>query len=494
MNIEEYVKYDAMDLAELVNKGEVSALELLDLAIARAEAVNGDIHALVHPLYEKARAQIAAGVSGPLAGVPMLVKDLFQEIEGAPHHMGNRALKAHNHVAEREATLVQRWKVAGLVPFGMTATPEFGAKGVTEPEANGATRNPWNTAHTPGGSSGGAAAMVAAGVVPIAGGNDGGGSIRIPAACCGMFGLKPGRGRTPWGPAFTEPSHGIAVQHVVTRTVRDSALALDVSAGRETGSLFDIAPPEQSYLSSTQRAPGQLRIAFSTRSPINGPVSADAIKAVEHTAALLESLGHIVQEAEPQMDMYQLAKDWMYIWFAMCAVSVDAVRAQTGCSIQAFEADTLSMAAFGRTLRADQYAAAHARWQQYMISLDRFLSRHDFWLTPTLAQPPLRIGENDTPKLIKAGVRMAVGLGMNHLIRWSGQMEKNIMRNMAPMPYTLIANVTGVPAMSVPLYWCDNGLPLGVQFVGTHGDEGKLLSLAAQLERAQPWRHRVAML
>lgn len=493
MKFNEYVKYDAMGLALLVEKGEVTAQALLDLAIARAEAVNPKLNGLIHPLYDMARKQIEGGLKGPLAGVPMLVKDLFQEIKGAPHHMGNVALKARQAIAPCDSTIVQRWRAAGLVPFGRTNTPEFGAKGITEPDAYGPARNPWNLDHSCGGSSGGSAAMVAAGVVPLAGANDGGGSIRIPAAYCGLFGLKPGRGRTPWGPSFTESMHGIAVNHIVSRSVRDSALVLDLTHGREMGSLFEIAPPERSYLESAQTPPGTLRIAFSTRSPLGTPVAREAVEAVERTVALLQSLGHEVEEGAPHVDMRQMCLDWLNIWFAQCAAMLEKVRADTCCGLQEFEADTLAMLAVGRATRADTYATTQARWQSYMISLDQFLAPRDFWLTPTTAEPPLRVGEHATPALLKTLTRGIVALGGGKLVQLTGQLETRALHNLAPVPFTQLANVTGVPAMSVPIHICDNGLPMGVQFTGTHGDEGKLLSLAAQLERAAPWMDRVAM-
>lgn len=493
MNFSDYVKHDAMGLAALVKNGDVSALELLDTAIARTEAVNGELNALIHPLYEMAKSQISHGLNGPLAGVPMLVKDLFQEMEGAPHHQGNRALKTRKVNAAFDSTIVARWKAAGLVPFGRTNTPEFGAKGITEPDAYGATRNPWNTDHTPGGSSGGSAALVAAGAVPLAGANDGGGSIRIPAACCGLFGLKPGRGRTPWGPDFTEAMHGIAVNHVVSRSVRDSALVLDATHGREVGSLFEITPPAQSYLESIQSPPGKLRIAFSTTSPLGTPVSGEAVKAVEKTVALLQSLGHEVEEAAPQIDQRQMCLDWLYVWFAQCAATVDTIRAQTGAGLQEFEADTLAMVTFARAMSADEYCLAQGRWQQYMIALDTFLNGRDFWLTPTMAEPPLKIGQHATPAPLKALSRTMAAVGGGKIVRMTGQLEEQAIKNLTPVPFTQLANVTGVPAMSVPLHVCDNGLPMGVQFTGTHGDEGKLLALAAQLEEAAPWFDRVAM-
>ncbi len=493
MNFDEYVKLDAMAMAERVQRGEVTPQTLLELASARAEAVNGRLNALIHPLHDHARAQIEAGLSGPLAGVPMLAKDLFQEMKDAPHHMGNQALKARNATSSFDSTLVERWKAAGLVLFGRTNTPEFGAKGITEPEACGATRNPWNTEHTPGGSSGGSAAMVATGTVPVAGANDGGGSIRIPAACCGLFGLKPGRGRTPWGPEITEAQHGMAVNHVLTRSVRDSAAVLDATHGREPGSLFEIAPPEQSYLHSAQTPPKKLRIGFSTTSPLGTPVDPEAVKAVERTVALLQSLGHEVEEGAPEIDMRQMSLDWLNTWFAHCAATVARIRQRTGCGLGEFEADTVAMNLVGRATSADEYVRIHERWQDYMIALDRFLENYDFWLTPTLARPPIRIGEHETPRALKAMTRAVATLGGGRLVKWTGQLEEQALENLAAVPFTQLANVTGVPAMSVPLHWCDNGLPLGVQFVGTHGDEGRLFSLAAQLEEAEPWFHRVAM-
>ena len=493
MKFDEYVKLDAMAMAEQVQRGEVSAGDLLELAIARAGEVNDRLNAIIHPLHDHARKQIKAGLAGPLAGAPMLVKDLYQEMKDAPHHMGNRALKARNATASFDSRIVERWKAAGLVPFGRTNTPEFGAKGITEPEAYGATRNPWNTEHTPGGSSGGSAAAVAAGVVPVAGANDGGGSIRIPAACCGLFGLKPGRGRTPWGPEFTEAQHGMAINHVLTRSVRDSAAVLDATQGHEPGAMFEIAPPEQSYLQAAQTRPQKLRIGFSTTSPLGTPVDPEAVKAVEDTVALLQSLGHEVEEATPAIDMRQLCLDWLNVWFAHCAATVTRVRERTGCSMREFEADTVAMTLVGHALTADEYVLIQERWQQYMAAVDRFLEGHDFWLCPALARPPVRIAEHETPRALKAMARAVATLGAGRLVKWTGQLEEQALENLAAVPFTQIANVTGVPAMSVPLHWCVNGLPLGVQFLGSHGDEGRLFSLAAQLEEALPWFHRVAM-
>ncbi len=490
MKFEEYRKFDAIGLAELVSKGEVTASELLEVAIARAEAVNPQLNGLIIPLYDMARQRAESPLQGALAGVPMLVKDLFQEIGGQPDYRGNKARKQYDIRAQQDSTLVARWKAAGLVPFGRTNTPEFGAKGITEPDSFGPARNPWNPEHTPGGSSGGSAAMVAAGVVPIAGANDGGGSIRIPAACCGLFGLKPGRGRTPWGPTFTEAMHGIAVNHVLTRSVRDSALLLDAVHGDERGSLFQIAGPEQRYAVAVAKKPGRLRIGFSTASPLGTAVDPEAVKAVEKTVALLRDLGHEVEEAEPQMDAKQMCMDWLTVWFGQCAAEVDEVKALTGCGDEGFELDTLGIAAFGRATPAHEYVKCQSRWQQYMIAMDTFLEKYDFWLSPTLAMPPATIGAMATPSLQQTALKLVLKVGAEKLLMKTGLIEEMAMENFKYMPFTQFANVTGVPAMSVPLHWTEAGLPLGSQFVGAHGDEGKLLALAAQLEEAAPWFDR----
>ena len=462
MKFEEYRQFDAIGLADLVSRGEVTAAELLELAIARADAVNPQLNGLIIPLYDMARKQATGPLSGPLAGVPMLVKDLFQEIGGAPNYQGNKARKASDVHAQRDSTLVARWKQGGLVPFGRTNTPEFGAKGITEPDSFGPARNPWNLDHTPGGSSRGSAAMVAAGVVPVAGANDGGGSIRIPAACCGLFGLKPGRGRTPWGPNFSEAMHGISMNHVVTRSVRDSALLLDATQGEEVGSLFRIAPPERSYLSELESDPKPLRIAFSTTSPIGTEVDPEAVAAVEDAARLLESMGHKVERASPKLNMLDMSMDWLSMWFANCAANVDWVREETGCGNDGFELDTLAMAAFGHATSAPDYVRCYQRWQGYSRALAEFHQQYDFWLTPTLALQPARIGASETPAWQQKMLKVILKVGAEKLVMKSGLVEQMAKENLKYVPFTQLANVTGVPAMSVPLHWCKSGLPMGV--------------------------------
>ncbi|HUS23764.1 MAG TPA: amidase family protein [Candidatus Binatia bacterium] len=490
MTFDEYAKHDALGLAERIAQRAVTAGELLEVAIARAEAVNPRLGAIVYPLYEMARERARQPLSGPFAGVPFLTKDLFQEIAGAPTAFGCKGMKAAGFRAPFTAEITARWLKAGAVIFGRTNTPEFGAKAITEPDAWFPARNPWNPDHTPGGSSGGSAAAVAAGVVPMAGANDGGGSIRIPAAHCGLFGLKPGRGRTPWGPAMSEAMHGAAMNHVVSRTVRDSAAMLDATQGSDLGTLNHLAPPERPYLEEASREPGRLRIAFSTASPIGTDVHPEAVQAVRDAAALLESLGHQVEEGAPQLDGMQLAKDFLVMWFAQCAATVRTVKAQTGCGNDGFELDTRAMAAFGDATRASDYVEGYWRWGAYTRALAEFHQRHDLWLTPTLALPPARIGEVVTPPGERAAVRVVLALGLERLLLKTGLVEKMARENLKWVPFTQLANLTGVPAMSVPLHWTAAGLPLGVQLVAAHGGEGLLFRLAGQLERARPWAQR----
>ncbi|HMI89712.1 MAG TPA: amidase family protein, partial [Polyangiales bacterium] len=369
----EYIKLDAVALAALVRRREVSASELLEVAIARAERLNPRLNAIVIPMHELARERARSPLNGPFAGVPFLLKDLYQDYAGVLATSGTRALRRAGATPTRHSELVERHLAAGLVVFGRTNTPELGAKGITEPDAWGPTRNPWNLAHSPGGSSGGAAAAVAAGIVPIAGASDGGGSIRIPAASTGLFGLKPGRGRTPSGPGLGEVMHGAAMNHAITRSVRDSACMLDATCAPERGALCRLAPPERPYAAEVGRDPGRLRIAFGTRSPLGTEVDPAAVAAVEQTARLLEGLGHQVEPADPAIDGKALARDFTRVWFAQLAYQVAVIRAQTGARASDFELDTLAMEAIAKARSATEYAASYVRFCEYGYQLSEFL-------------------------------------------------------------------------------------------------------------------------
>jgi amidase len=486
----EYGRYDALGLAGLIRRGEVTATEVLEAALARAEAVNPRLNAIITPMHDLARARAQEKLHGPFAGVPFLVKDLFQEYAGVRVCYGCKALKAVNYTAAEHAEITARWLKAGVVIFGRTNTPEFGAKGITEPDAFGPTRNPWNLAHTPGGSSGGSAAAVASGIVPIAGGNDGGGSIRLPAGHCGLFGLKPGRGRTPWGPAYGEMMHGAAMNHVLTRSVRDSAAMLDATHGPEVGSMYRLEPPARPYLDELAREPDKLKIGFTMKSPIGTEVHPEAIIAVRNSAKLLESLGHRVEEAEPAVNGMQLAQDFVTMWFANCAATVDVIKQQTGCGDEGFELDTLAMAAFGRASRASDYVTGYMRWNEYTRKLGEFHQKYDLFMTPTMALPPARVGEIATPRWQQVALRILMALRLTGLVLKTGLVEEMVRENLKWVPFTQIGNLTGAPAMSVPLHWTADGLPLGTHFVAPHGGEGVLFSVAGQLERAQPWAQR----
>lgn len=485
---QDYLRHDALGLAELLARGEVSAAELLEAAIARAGQVNPRINALVIPMFEQARDRARGPLSGPFAGVPFLIKDIIQDYAGVPATSGSRALlgwKPPSHAA-----YTQRCLDAGLVIFGKTATPELALKGITESQAWGVTRNPWNLDHTPGGSSGGAAAAVAAGIVPMAGANDGGGSIRIPAACCGLFGLRPSRGRVPLGPRMGEAWEGASSDLVVSRSVRDSAAMLDALQGADIGAPFEIRPPERPYLQEVARDPGRLRIAFSTRSPIGTEVDPQCVAALQETARLLERLGHHVEEAEPEIDGLALARCYITMYMGNVAATVAEIVAETGAREADFETDTRTFALLGRALPAGDYVRIRRQWNDSARALGRFFTSHDLYLTPTLAAPPLRIGELELPAWQRAAQKLVLGLRAGGLLLKSGIVDQLARDSLAKVPFTQLSNLTGTPSMSVPLQWTAQGLPLGSHFIAPFGEEARLLRLAAQLEQAQPWAQR----
>lgn len=492
ISAEDYLRQDALGLADLLARGEVSATELLEAAIARAGQVNARINALVIPMFGQARDRARGPLSGPFAGVPFLLKDIIQDYAGVPATSGSRAL-LHWKPADH-ASYTQRCLEAGLVIFGKTATPELALKGSTESQAWGVTRNPWNLDHTPGGSSGGAAAAVAAGIVPMAGANDGGGSIRIPAACCGLFGLRPSRGRVPLGPRMGEAWEGASSDLVVSRSVRDSAAMLDALQGADIGAPFEIRLPERPYLQEVTRDPGRLRIAFSTRSPIGTEVDPECIAALHETARLLERLGHHVEEAEPEVEGPALARCYITMYMGNVAATVAEIIAETGAREADFETDTRTFALLGRSLPAGAYVRIRRQWNDFARALGRFFQRHDLYLTPTLAAPPMRIGELELPAWQRAAQKLVLGLRAGGLLLKSGIVDQLARDSLAKVPFTQLSNLTGTPSMSLPLQWTAQGLPLGSHFIAPFGEEARLLRLAAQLEQVQPWAQRRPML
>ncbi|CAM4192687.1 6-aminohexanoate-cyclic-dimer hydrolase [Mycobacterium basiliense] len=489
MQLDEYLSLDATALAELIERKQVTPAEVLALARQQADAVNPRLNAIISRLDEVADRRAAdPKLQGPFAGVPFLIKDLDQEYRGFATSCGSRSLATD--VAQRHALVTQRFLDAGLVIFGKTNTPEFGAKGVTESEYWGPARNPWNLQRTPGGSSGGSGAAVAAGIVPAAGANDGGGSIRIPAGCNGLVGLKLSRGLSPYGPQTGEPMFGMVAQGVVSRTVRDSAALLDAIIGPNPRAAYRVALPDRPFTAHITDRPGTLRIGYSTSSAITAHPHREAIAAVQQAAQLLSDLGHQVEEVEPPYDDAALARDFLTIWFAQLHRQVADIKKRTGARDNDFEADTLAMCELARStgVLAPMQALEHIN--NYIQSLTTFHETHDFFLTPTLATPPLPIGATTTSHRLQSVARVMSRLRAGKVLALSGIMDELIQESLGWVPYTQLANLTGRPAINVPLHWTADRLPLGVQFVGRLGADGDLLQLAAQLEEAQPWAHR----
>jgi amidase len=474
MNFEDYRRHDAIGLARLIADRAVSAEEVLGAALARAEAVNPTINAIVHSQFDAARAFIANGVSesGPLWGVPYLIKDLGTFQMGQPATFGSRLFA--DYVADHDSAYVRRCKEAGLVIMGRSNSPEFGLSANTEPKLHGSCRNPWNTEHSAGGSSGGAAAAVAAGILPMAHATDGGGSIRIPAAQCGLFGLKPTRGRVSFAPDVGEGWGGMSIGHVNSRSVRDSALMLDLTSGPEPGDPYTAPPPERSFLSEVGRPPGRLRIARMAKTHRGTDFHADNQRAIQAAAKLCEDLGHIVEEAQPDIDLVALRKITATIAQVNTARAVQARWIKLGEAPSPDKVERVIWAAYERGCQVnavayvDAITAIHAAGR----ALARFMTDYDIILSATVTAPPPKLGTLDM----------------------DGDPDDFFSKGAEYVSVTPVANAAGTPAMSVPLYWNDAGLPIGVHFAARFGEEATLIRLAAQLEEAQPWFDRVPSL
>ena len=474
VRISEYRNFDALGLAKLVRTKQVSANELLDEAIIRATAQDARLNFLAQELYDYGHARIQAGLTdGMFTGVPFLEKDLHMHIAG--HRSGQGSRLYSNYVPDFTSELVKRHEAAGLVVFGKTTTPEFGLTGTTESLAEGATRNPWDLAYSSGGSSGGAASAVAAGVIPAAHASDGGGSIRIPASACGLFGMKPSRGRIPMGPPRTEGWGGASVNHAITRSVRDSAALMDVTHGIEIGSRYSAPTPGDTFLSHVTRTPRVLRIALMLEPVSGAPVDPECIQAARDTARLCESLGHRVEEKSFTTDAARIGEANFALISTALAVDLDARAAATGVAIDTnvIEPITMGFYTVGKQIPGTAVAKANNVLQEVAIEVARFMQDYDVILSPTLAAPPARLGIHDLDKPDFQAWGMAVG---------------------AYTPFTGLFNSTGQPSMSVPLAMSENGLPIGSMFTGRYGDEATLFQLAGQLEAAQPWFDRVPAL
>jgi amidase len=493
---DDYDRHDGLGLAALIASGQVSAAEVLEAALQRLEARNPALNAVVVPMAEQARAAAAVPLpEGPFRGVPLLVKDLCANVGGLPTGSGNRLMARVPW--PRDSELVCRLRAAGAVLAGKTNTPEFGLTPYTEPRHFGPTRNPWDPARSPGGSSGGSAAAVAARIVPIASGGDGGGSIRIPASCCGLFGLKPSRGLVPTGPDFGELWSGFVTEHVLTRSVRDSAAMLDAVAGADAGAPYAAPHGAGTFAAAAAVPPGRLRIAFTAR-PLFGNgteagVHPECKAALSGVAALLAELGHELVEAAPEVDGEACALAFVTILAAETRAAIEQAAQLAGVrpSSSDFEAATYALGLLGRALPASQYALAWHTLSLATRSVGRFFEGHDLLLTPTLARPPVAIGELQPSGAERAVLGVINAAGAGWLLRALGVVGPMAQRTFEYMPFTPLFNVTGGAAMSVPLHHDAQGLPIGVQLAGPIGADAKLLALAAQLEQARPWAHRL---
>jgi amidase len=491
----EYANYDGMGLANLVRRGEVSPRELVDEAIARIEQLNPVLNAVIHPMFERARRESDGPLpDGPLRGVPFLVKDLVALVAGEPMRAGSRFLR--DFIPDHDSELVARYRNAGLITLGKTNTPEFGLVPFTEPELFGPTHNPWNPGRIAGGSSGGSAAAVASGMVPVAGGGDGGGSIRIPASCCGLFGLKPTRGRTPTGPDRGELWQGCVVEHVLSRSVRDSALVLDCTQGPDLGAPYYLPQPGRPYLEETGVDPAPLRIAFTTRPMLGRSVHADCVEAVHRAAELLQSLGHEVEEAAPEFDGPAFARHFMVMVAGECRGDIEESERLVGrrATPADFEPETWAMGLLGSTLNAGQFVTATRLLQIETRRIARFFTRWDVLLTPTVSTPPPPTGSLLPTARDRMILRTLGRMRAGKVLEVMGMLEEAAGTAFEFTPWTPVANVTGQPAMSVPLHWNTEGLPIGVHFTARYGEEATLFRLAGQLERAAPWFDRTPSL
>jgi amidase len=474
---DQFADLDATAQAELVRNRKASPIELVDAAIARVEALNPPLNAVIIQLFDKARTLAKSGEipDGPFRGVPFLMKDLGAAFGGDPLYMGMKLLRDARFVAPHDSYLAAKFKAAGFICIGKTNTPELGLITTTEPESFGPARNPWNTARSTGGSSGGSAAAVASRMVPLAHANDGGGSIRIPASECGLVGLKPSRGRVSLGPDLGEAWHGFVTEHVVTRSVRDSAAALDAIAGNMPGDPYAAPPQHGPYIQDAVANPGRLRVGVMRRTPLGSPpLDPDCLAAVDDAAKSIASLGHRVEESHPAAldETESMMEPFVSVISGHTAQMLDQIGMLAGRKLTAEDVEpwTWFIAEQGAVLSASRYLTS--------IQILQVLSRRiaqwwadgfDLLLIPTLAAPPPMIGE---------------------LVIRRAEMAEGIRRLLAFSPFCAFFNITGQPAISIPLFWNSSNLPIGIQLVADFGREDLLIRVAAQLEQTRPWKDR----
>ena len=486
----EYESYDAIGLAELVRRGDITAGECLQAAYERYLAYNPTLNAITHEFYTEARQTIAlADTHAPLFGVPFLLKDLMTAYKGKPLTFGSNYLQ--HYQPSDDCELVKRYKQAGLLIWGKTNTPEFGLSIVTEPALFGKTRNPYHSDYTAGGSSGGAASAVAAGIVPIAHGSDGGGSIRIPASCCGIFGFKPSRGLVPVGPFVLRMWQGCAVQHILSHSVRDSALVLDLTKGASIGEPFVTAPAKEPYLQAIEAPLRPLRIAVCSRSFLGGDIHPDCLAAVEKTRKLCQSLGHKVIPVQPDFINNDVVQAFITLISAEIGALMNYFHKATGRKPKRHEIE-LSTRLFiqaGKQFRAYEMSQAINVLDRASLKVATFFQDVDILLTPTLAQPPMKHGVF-APSRWEKNV-----LTFFDNMPWLASMHKLLTKLCEPVmttvPFSAIFNISGSPAASLPLHKNSEGLPIGCQIAAACGNDSTVLQLARQLERECPWRLKV---
>ena len=476
----ELVENDAIGLSEMVRDGEIKPSELVEMTIERIEYINPKLNAVIHKMYDVARKkaelvdkEIASGkkLESKLYGVPFLLKDLLAEYEGAPYNEGSAALKGY--IAKFDTELVTRHKAAGLIVIGKTNTPEFGLVPTTEPTLHGPSKNPWNQELSTGGSSGGSAIAVATGIVPMAHGNDGGGSIRIPASCCGVFGMKPTRARNPLGPSFGDMFGGIVAEHALTRTVRDSAALLDATSGPSIGDPYYAPPKKRPFLEEVGQEVRKLTIGFLTSIPsgwsFGSKIDPECEKAVRDAAQLCENLGHKVEEINPvDLSFTNLFMTFGINWSCGCGQMFKYWEKQLGKKITEDQVEPITWLVFNNAANRTgaEYLSSIEECQLFTRKMAQWFHKggYDILLTPTLAVPPPKLGSFSMKKVSRT---------------------ISLMNNMTT--FTYVYNITGQPAMSVPLYWTSKNIPIGVEFASPFGDEAILFRLAAQLEQERPW-------
>jgi amidase len=484
-----YKNYDGLGLAELMKKKELQPKEVLAEAIKTIEQHNPELNAVINKFYEKAEKEAdTIALNGTFAGVPMLLKDITQEIKDEKITSGSKVYQSY--LAKGDSEYVKQVRKTGAVFVGQTNVPEFALMGITEPAFYGPTRNPWNLDHTPGGSSGGSAAAVASGMVPIAGANDGGGSIRIPGAYCGLFGLKPTRGRTPVGPNYGRYWQGASVDHILSRTVRDSAALLDEISVFEKYAAFHAMPNIGKYLQQLQTPlDKKLTIAFSVQSPLGTEVHQECKEAVIKTAKLLESMGHNVVEVDAPVDGKRMAKSYLTMYFGEVAAAITSIEEIIGRKVKMndVEPTTWILGLVGKATSAEEFVLSIREWDKAAFAMEQFHETYDFYLTPTTAFPPSKIGELDPSSSEKMAMQITGKLGLGGLLKKVGTVEQVAENNLKRTPFTQLANLTGQPAMTIPFHLTSNGLPVGVQFMAARGREDLLFSLAGQLEQSEYW-------